>query len=264
MTGSKESSRQAIGTAAKTGGNQFFMAAGCFLLFVMTSCHSSGISGSDFLTACGTGDIRSVETYIAEGGNIGIKDGQGSPLEIACENRQLGIVDCLISNHADFLDTKYSLYRYAQDGELFALLLKKGVPCNRADSGGLYPIHYQAKYMNLNNMKELIRRGCDINTLSGSGLSPLMIFLTADINADDLSLFISLGADIHLTSSSGETPAHVAAMKGNVQAMKILVSCGADLNVKDKNGMTPYHYAVLFGNREMVTYLQKIKAPSKP
>lgn len=54
----------------------------------------------------------------------------------------------------------------------------------------------------------------------------------------------------------GFTPAHIAAQKGNLQAIKLLVRCKADINMADgKSGKTPLHYAAEENDLSVSSYL---------
>ena len=63
--------------------------------------------------------------------------------------------------------------------------------------------------------------------------------------------YISEGADVNLATSAGQTPLHIAAMWGNLNAVNALIAAGADLNPQnwiERNylgyiGGTPLHVA---------------------
>ena len=50
------------------------------------------------------------------------------------------------------------------------------------------------------------------------------------------------GSNVNTKASTGTTPLHEAAGRGNVKVLKLLLSNGADINVRDKMGFTPLHY----------------------
>lgn len=54
----------------------------------------------------------------------------------------------------------------------------------------------------------------------------------------------------------GFAPAHIAAQKGNLQAIKLLVRCKADISMADgKSGKTPLHYAAEENDLSVSSYL---------
>ncbi len=79
-------------------------------------------------------------------------------------------------------------------------------------------------------------------------------FLVGAAQRDDvptIQRYISEGADVNLATSAGQTPLHIAAMWGNLNALNALIAAGADLNPQnwivrsesDYFGGTPLHVA---------------------
>jgi ankyrin repeat protein len=65
---------------------------------------------------------------------------------------------------------------------------------------------------------------------------------------------------VNLTNSDEQTPLHVSAQCGNLEATKTLVECGAGLNNTNKYGRTPVMLAAYHGKLELVRYLTQIGA----
>ncbi|EFA79058.1 ankyrin repeat-containing protein [Heterostelium album PN500] len=56
---------------------------------------------------------------------------------------------------------------------------------------------------------------------------------------------IDTGVDINMKEyEKGTTPLHIAAARGNKQALELLVTRGADVNAQDNRGITPLHSLV--------------------
>ena len=68
-------------------------------------------------------------------------------------------------------------------------------------------------------------------------------------NADEISRLTQLGADVNATDESGDTPLHVAVLRGAGRAaIQALIEAGAVLETKERQGgQTPLHLAVGFG-----------------
>ncbi len=61
---------------------------------------------------------------------------------------------------------------------------------------------------------------------------------------------------------TGDTPLHIAAINGNLEAIALLLQEGAELNAKGEDGMTPLHYAVQMGQIEAIKILIEHAADS--
>ena len=48
---------------------------------------------------------------------------------------------------------------------------------------------------------------------------------------------------------------HIAAVEGNIEAVKQHIAAGTDVNVKNDVGVTPLHWAVYYGHKEIVELL---------
>ncbi|EDV26008.1 uncharacterized protein TRIADDRAFT_55679 [Trichoplax adhaerens] len=56
-------------------------------------------------------------------------------------------------------------------------------------------------------------------------------------------------------NDKGETPLHIAAIKGDLKVIKALVEQGAKINARDNCGWTPLHEACNFGYKDIAEYL---------
>ena len=71
---------------------------------------------------------------------------------------------------------------------------------------------------------------------------------------EKVKLLVQYGADLTIKDDMENTPAHVAAYRGDVGRMQPLVDCGLDLNSRGLCNRTILHAAV-FGGRKMLEYL---------
>ncbi|WP_353289409.1 ankyrin repeat domain-containing protein [Wolbachia endosymbiont (group A) of Paraperithous gnathaulax] len=111
---------------------------------------------------------------------------------------------------------------YAIDAKTVRLLVEKGANVNAADVEGYTALHLAVTEKRLENVKELIRSG-------------------ADINAEEYE--------------SKCTPLHLACMVGKVEIVEELVKAGAEIEQEDKFGMTAMDYAK--NSKEITEVLKK-------
>ena len=91
----------------------------------------------------------------------------------------------------------------------------------------------------------LLRRGFDPNTRDPKGQVGLMIALQNDANKAVAALLASRRLNVEARNAKDESPLMMAAIKGDVEAVKALIARDADVN---KTGWTPLHYAASSGS----------------
>lgn len=93
---------------------------------------------------------------------------------------------------------------------------------------------------------ELIVRGCEVNTGDGEGLTPL--HYACESNRPEVIIKISslVGNQlrVNVQDKYGWTPLHSACYHGNIDCVNILLKLGADITITEKVGKTPLHLAV--------------------
>lgn len=82
---------------------------------------------------------------------------------------------------------------------------------------------------NIEQIREIIQRGINLNQLDEYGFTPLMEAAIAD-NVAITKQLIDYGADVNLPDSTGSTPLHWAAENNNFQLCKLLLMKGANPN----------------------------------
>ena len=95
----------------------------------------------------------------------------------------------------------------------------------------------------------LLRRGFDPNTRDPKGQVGLTIALQNGANKAFAALLASRTVNVDARNVQDESPLMIAAIKGNVDAVKALIAREADVN---KTGWTPLHYAASAGSEKHV------------
>ncbi|RQO80390.1 ankyrin repeat domain-containing protein [Acidovorax sp. FJL06] len=91
----------------------------------------------------------------------------------------------------------------------------------------------------------LVRRGFDPNTRDPKGQVGLTLALQNGANKAFAALLAARGVNVEARNAQDESPLMMAALKGNVEAVKALIARDADVN---KRGWAPLHYAASAGS----------------
>eukprot|EP00755_Sulcionema_specki_P008566 Sspe_Gene.41298::Locus_19972_Transcript_1_1_Confidence_1.000_Length_576::g.41298::m.41298 len=106
--------------------------------------------------------------------------------------------------------------------------------------------------------QSLIVEGCaDVNHQNSLGESPIHVAAIRGLPAV-LELLLGFGGDPNVARHEefgGDTPLHIAADKGHLRIAEILLCNSADPNIQNSLGMIPLHVAARCGNEEMVLLL---------
>lgn len=65
---------------------------------------------------------------------------------------------------------------------------------------------------------------------------------------------------VNLKNDAGDTPLHLACIRGHIDVVKVLIAAGADTNAKTPDGWSPLHWAAFKGYMEIAGILIKNKA----
>jgi ankyrin repeat protein len=199
------------------------------LFYVYLLCFSGLISAqtadqiTDFTKAAKFDDVSEVRSLIKAGVTPNTLDPKGTPMLIlAVRDKSFKVTDLLLANPATDVNLtnksgENALMLAAFDGELAlvkSLVLQKKAAVNKL---GWAPIHYAATNGHLEITQFLMANGAQINALSPSETTPLMM---------------SIGS-------------------GNVQLIKYLLDNGADLRMRNHEGYTAIDVAQLFGKDDI-------------
>jgi ankyrin repeat protein len=178
---------------------------------------------TDFTKAAKFDDVSEVRSLIKAGVTPNTLDPKGNPMLIlAVRDKSFKVTDLLLANPATDVNLtnksgENALMLAAFDGELAlvkSLVLQKKAAVNKL---GWSPIHYAATNGHLEITQFLMANGAQINALSPSETTPLMM---------------SIGS-------------------GNDQLIKYLLDNGADLRMRNHEGYTAIDVAQLFGKDDI-------------
>lgn len=96
----------------------------------------------------------------------------------------------------------------------------------------------------LNTVRDLARRGFDINTINPDGQHPLYLALRSDADRVAAFLLDQPQLQVEHRNGQGESPLMMAALKGKQAAVDRLIQRKAEVN---KPGWTALHYAATHG-----------------
>ena len=149
-------------------------------------------------------------------------------------------------------------------------LVDSGVDVNSSDQNRMTALHYAAMHTRDDVIKSLISRGAEVDTadlmegfsaihcvvINASQKSSLVNHLESSLTA-----LTKAGCSVNATNFNYATPLHIAAQKGNRDAVQVLLRLGADPNKVDNTGRDCFEVA----KNELVKDYMKIlfEMPSK-
>jgi ankyrin repeat protein len=166
------------------------------------------------------GNIEAVKQHLTDGVDVNSKSDIGkTPLDVAIAFKQSLITD----------------------------LLRKHDGKTRDELKAAESIWNAIEVESIEATKQHIAKGADVNANRSDGATPLDVAHHPEI----ANLLRKHGG-----KSSVELSIHVAAMVGNIEAVKQHLDAGTDVNAKnDKDGGTPLHEAAMQGHKQIVELL---------
>ncbi|CAG2200801.1 unnamed protein product [Mytilus edulis] len=229
------------------------------------------------MSACNGGHLSIVEKLIELNARINIADKSGkTPFYWACVGGNICVVELLIS--------KGCIVSADNDGKtpLMAVCCKEqdilGADIAGTDKKGRTPFFWSCCGGNINVVKLLMAKRCDIDKANKCGITPLMeaskkehvsvvklLIEKADLtitDEDEQTIFFlacAVGCDINQPNNDGVTPLMKACSQGHLPIIKLLIEKVGDLNVTDSDGQTLYYWSGIGGIDVQIKTLLKNK-----
>ncbi|XP_010226935.1 PREDICTED: 2-5A-dependent ribonuclease [Tinamus guttatus] len=114
-------------------------------------------------------------------------------------------------------------------------------------------LHTAVKNNEMENVKELLEKGANVNSRAEAGWTPLQSAVHMD---EDMALFLlEKGADLHARKDNGGTAFIEAGAAGSVRLLEVFLAHGSDINEYDNNGFTAFMEAAWYGKEEALRFL---------
>ncbi|MBN2461630.1 MAG: ankyrin repeat domain-containing protein [Candidatus Cloacimonetes bacterium] len=137
--------------------------------------------------------------------------------------------------------------------DMVKLLVEKGADVTTPNQWNVQPLHIAAWRGYLDIMKFLLDQGADLYAVSDSQENALMWAVVAR-RFETADYLISLGLGINDRTVAGRTVLHTA-YKAPLEAIQYMLEKGADVNAADTSGITPLHDAAWRGDVKVVRFL---------
>ena len=125
----------------------------------------------------------------------------------------------------------------------------------KEDMGLDWRLHLAVKLGNVNEVKELLNAGADIESEDEQGWTPLTS-ACGHGNQQMVEILLKLNAKTeHSCKYTGSTPLMISCMNGYVDIAQILLDYGADTGAKDNSGLSTLHNACCYSKVGIVKLL---------
>jgi len=231
------------------------------LIMMMLLAGAGTLNSQDLYQAVSDGDLLLVKQLLEKSPEmLNEKNADAlTPLNLACERGQAGIVDFFLKKGADpYLgdnENSMPIHLAAISGSLESidLLLKHGVDINIQDDNGMSALLFALSRRSW-AAPHLIEKGADINLRSNNGWSPIHLSIAARMDdvAKDL---LERGVKLDVALETGATPLHTAVSFGNTEMVKLLLQGGADMEAETEQGEQAFMWAVNPNTYDALVYL---------
>ncbi|MBU1218522.1 ankyrin repeat domain-containing protein [Myxococcota bacterium] len=247
--------------------------------------------------ACKKGSVKAVKALLDKGSRLDLRDKTGkTPLHYAILNKEVVKILLERKSSPEWSDsagiTPVHLASQNGDPEILEMLIKSGGDKNSPDNSGLTPLHYATGNKNTKVLDYLIKSKASLTAKSSDGYDPFLyavkggslenveklikarLWIKRRLKNGDYATHIAVRNQhykileyfiekkkfyVDLKNFSSLTPLHLAAVIGDVKAIRYLISKKAYMGMGDRSGFQPLHLAVLKGKIEAVKVLTEKK-----
>lgn len=182
-------------------------------------------------------------------------------LSCACEEGWLNVVQCLVDIGID-VNEKPLLSRDApillaieySHRAIFDLLVKSGANLTESDWYNTTVLHHACRIGWLDVAQLLVDRGSDINAVTNTGLTPVLLAVR-NSHKDIFFMLLKAGAHLNTCESNTWTCLHYACRVGWLDVVQYLLETGFDINAKNFDGKTPLVIAAEYSNFDIFNHL---------
>lgn len=209
---------------------------------------------------CGAGKLPAVQTLLALGANIRIRDEQGdTALHAACDADNAEIITLLLDKGVSVEERGYKgmtpLIRSAQANKCAALevLLDRGAQIDFIVGEYGTALYQASMHGHLDALKVLLKRGAHVDAyVSGGTVFYACIWKKRFASAQ---LLLESGANINVRDPENHTPLFLACSYNNVAGVEFLLKAGAEVNETDSEQQSPLDRACLYNSVDVVPLL---------
>jgi len=197
---------------------------------------------ADLYRAAEENHLSEVQTAVNAGADVNTTSLQGvTPLLWAVKHNNLQMSQFLLSKNANpnIVSSECGPLHEAvikHNVQLVDLLIEKKANINLPGEGGKTALIYAILESHFDMIDLLLKKGADMKAKTLSGANALHFVV---MNGDRALVEKFLPCGINEKNNNGKTPLHIAAEKGNIDAIKVLLNSNATTTIKDILGRVP-------------------------
>ena len=123
-------------------------------------------------------------------------------------------------------------------------------------AGPVPPLYVAAKLGRLQQVRNLIAEGADINVSNNMGRTPLM-GATYYRNRGIVKELLIEGADVNAVDARGRTALMMAVVNNDTNIVSLLIGAGADVSLQDNNKNTALSLSEKIKNKKLAKLLEE-------